>query len=281
MKQPTDHTRTIAVCFALSALASIALAIVYVMGGQPQVEGALLGVSLGGLAIGFVLWGHRLMPQGPYAEEKEPLLDERDERAEAMDDFGEGAERLERRSFLRKMLALAAGALGVAALFPIRSLGSRPGRELYRTEWSAGARMVTIEGELVTADTLEIGGFLTVFPEGHAGSADSQVALLRVTPGSYEEAGGGPGSAPDGYVAFSKICTHAGCPVGLYEPATTSLFCPCHQSEFAVLERAHPVAGPATRPLPQLPLEIDEAGYLVATGDFPEPVGPGFWRRGR
>lgn len=281
MTSRDEHTRAIAISFGCSALASLGLAVTYLLGGQPQVEGVLLGVSLGGLAIGLILWGHRLMPQGPFTEAKEPLLEERGEREGATEDFREGTDRLERRSFLRRMLALAAGALGAAALFPIRSLGSRPGRELYRTAWSAGARMVTLEGELVTVDTLRIGGFLTVFPEGHAGVADSQVALVRVAPGSYEEATGRTGSAPEGYVAFSKICTHAGCPVGLYEPATTSLFCPCHQSEFAVMKAARPVAGPATRPLPQLSLEVDDEGYLVAAGDFSEPVGPGFWGRGR
>lgn len=281
MPSPDEHTRAIAFSFGCSALASLGLAVTYFLGGQPQVEGLLLGVSLGGLAIGLVLWAHRLMPGGPFVEAKEPLLDEVAEREGAADDLREGAEQLERRSFLRRMLGVAAAALGVAALFPIRSLGSRPGRDLYRTAWSAGVRMITMEGELVTVDTLRIGGFLTVFPEGHAGAADSQVALVRVSPGSYEKATGRTGTAPQGYVAFSKICTHAGCPVGLYEPATKSLFCPCHQSQFAVMKAALPITGPATRSLPQLSLDVDEDGYLVATGDFAEPVGPGFWGRGR
>jgi ubiquinol-cytochrome c reductase iron-sulfur subunit len=80
-------------------------------------------------------------------------------------------------------------------------------------------------------------------------------------------------------VAFSKVCTHAGCPVGLYQPSSHELFCPCHQSAFNVLDAAAPTAGPATRPLPQLPLAVDENGFLIASGDYPEPVGPGFWSR--
>ncbi|MGH2811076.1 MAG: ubiquinol-cytochrome c reductase iron-sulfur subunit, partial [Actinomycetota bacterium] len=83
----------------------------------------------------------------------------------------------------------------------------------------------------------------------------------------------------DGFVGFSKICTHAGCPVGLYQAESKELFCPCHQSTFAVLEGAKPTEGPATRPLPQLPVGIDGEGFLVAGGDFEEPVGPGFWNR--
>jgi ubiquinol-cytochrome c reductase iron-sulfur subunit len=278
MRSEPSKTRAIAISFGVSTAASVALAIVYLMGGQPQAEGALLGVSLGGLAVGFVLWGHRLMPKGPFTQNRETSSG-RAERAAAVEDFESGAESLERRGFLRRMLAVALAAIGGAALFPVRSLGSRPGRSLYHTQWTPGARMVTIDDALVRADTLEVGGFITVFPEGHAGSADSQVVLLRLTPGSYEAAGGG--AAPEGYVAFSKICTHAGCPIGLYEPATNSLFCPCHQSVFAVMEAAAPTAGPATRPLPQLPIEVDDNGYLVAIDDFAEPVGPGFWGRGR
>ena len=82
-------------------------------------------------------------------------------------------------------------------------------------------------------------------------------------------------------VAYSKICTHAGCPVGLYQAELGLLLCPCHQSTFDVLEWARPVFGPAARSLPQLPLALDDDGYIIATGDFSGPVGPGFWDRGR
>jgi ubiquinol-cytochrome c reductase iron-sulfur subunit len=124
-----------------------------------------------------------------------------------------------------------------------------------------------------------VNGFLTVFPEDHTDAADAQTVLIRLaeddqTPGPEE-------ATVDGFVAFSKVCTHAGCPVGLYQAATRELFCPCHQSVFAVLEGAEPTAGPATRPLPQLPIGLDENGFLIALGDFPEPIGPGFWNRGR
>ncbi len=85
----------------------------------------------------------------------------------------------------------------------------------------------------------------------------------------------------DGIVAYSKLCTHVGCPVGLYQAQEALLLCPCHQSTFDVLAGAEPIFGPAARPLPQLPLAVDDEGYLVATGDFEAPVGPGFWDRGR
>ncbi len=78
----------------------------------------------------------------------------------------------------------------------------------------------------------------------------------------------------DSLVAYSKVCTHAGCPVALYRQQDNALFCPCHQSTFNPAAGAVPTFGPAARALPQLPLGIDEQGYLVALGDFQEPVGP-------
>ena len=80
-------------------------------------------------------------------------------------------------------------------------------------------------------------------------------------------------------IAYSKICTHVGCPVGLYQADTHELLCPCHQSTFDVLDGARPRFGPATRSLPQLPLAVDGDGFLTAQSDFTEPVGPGFWNR--
>jgi ubiquinol-cytochrome c reductase iron-sulfur subunit len=104
--------------------------------------------------------------------------------------------------------------------------------------------------------------------------------LIRVEPGQLQLAEAAMAGAPDGLVAYSKICTHAGCPLGLYLAATHELRCPCHQSTFDVLDGAKPVYGPAPRPLPQLPIEIAEDGVLIATGDFPAPVGPSFWELG-
>ncbi len=83
----------------------------------------------------------------------------------------------------------------------------------------------------------------------------------------------------DGLVAYSKVCTHAGCPVGLYQSESSLLLCPCHQSTFDVLNGAEPTFGPATRALPQLPIAVDEEGFVIATADYSEPVGPGFWNR--
>ena len=142
-----------------------------------------------------------------------------------------------------------------------------------------GARLVREDGTLVRAGDLEIGSIVTVFPEGFVADAASQTLLLRLRPDSLQAAPDRADWSPQGYVAFSKVCTHAGCPVGLYRQSSYELLCPCHQSTFKVLEQAKPVSGPATRSLPQLPLEIAQDGYLRAQSDYREAVGPGFWDR--
>jgi ubiquinol-cytochrome c reductase iron-sulfur subunit len=118
---------------------------------------------------------------------------------------------------------------------------------------------------------------VTVFPEAHEDAADSQTLLIRLPAGV--SAPGPRDWSVSGVVAFSKICTHAGCPVGLYQAETQELFCPCHQSTFSVPEGAKPTFGPATRPLPQLPIGVNDDGYVIALSDYTEPVGPGFWNR--
>jgi ubiquinol-cytochrome c reductase iron-sulfur subunit len=270
---------SIAMAFGLSTLASLGLFVLYIRGGEPQIEGALIGVALGGLAYGFVMWAKLFMPTGGFVQEREPLPSRPADRESFFEDFFAGEQQLGRRTFLVRMLITALGALGLAALLPIRSLGPKPGRSLFQTAWRNGSRVIREDGTPVLAVDLDLGGVLTVFPENAPGEADSQALLIRVDPADFRVLPGHEGWAPDGLVAYSKICTHAGCPVGLYEQSSGRLFCPCHQSVFDALDGATPTGGPATRPLPQLPLEIDPAGYLRATGDFPEPVGPAFWNR--
>ena len=275
-----SFARAIGGAFALSAAASIGLTVVYALGGQPQIEGALIGASLGGLALGFVWWGTHLLPQGPFVEEREPLTSAPAERLAFTEDFTRLAQETPRRRFLGRMLLVAVGALAAAAVFPIRSLGPGPGRSLFRTAWRRGSKLVTEEGGPVAVGDLPVGGVVTVFAEASVGVADSQTILVRVDPASFRPLPGRETWSPQGYLAYSKICTHAGCPVGLYEQSTNSLFCPCHQSVFDVVDGAKPVAGPATRPLPQLPLEVGPDGLLRAQSDFTEPVGPGYWNEG-
>jgi ubiquinol-cytochrome c reductase iron-sulfur subunit len=138
---------------------------------------------------------------------------------------------------------------------------------------------VTLDGTPVRLEDLAVGGVLTVFPEGFTEPADSQTLLIRLESDEYAPLPGRENWGPMGFVAYSKICTHAGCPVGLYQASNHELLCPCHQSVFDVLEGARPLSGPAERSLPQLPLAIDDDGYLVAQSDYQEPVGPAFWGR--
>ena len=273
------HSTTTVVAFLGSAASSIALTLVYVTGGHPQLEGLFLGLSMGGIAIGLALVAKETLPHGPFEQERDLMPGDTDDRAAAEETFAEGAEPLERRSFLTKLMGLAFGTLGIAALFPIRSLGTRPGRDLFHTPWAEGVKLVTEDGLPVRAETLQVNSVLTVFPQGNTDAADAQTVLIRLP--ADVEAPGPEGASVEGFVGFSKVCTHAGCPVGLYQADSRELFCPCHQSAFSVMEGAAPTNGPATRPLPQLPIGIDEEGYLIALGDFPEPIGPGFWNRGR
>ena len=275
-QQERRAERQISALFLLSSVSAIALAIVYLRGGQPQLEGLFLGIALGGVACGLVIWGNRLLPQGPFVDNRHELSSDEAEVEAAEDDLDQGGS-LTRRKMLVRTLGLAVGGLGLAALFPIRSLGPRPGRSLSHTPWRDGLRLITEDGRLVRAEDVPEEGIVTVFPEGDPGSADGQAVLIRVAPGLLVAKPGREDWTPRDIVAYSKICTHAGCPVGLYQAASHQLLCPCHQSTFDVLHHAKPQIGPAAAPLPQLPLRIDAEGFLVARGDFSDPVGPSFW----
>jgi ubiquinol-cytochrome c reductase iron-sulfur subunit len=265
------------VAFLLAAAAAVGLSVVYIRGGQPQLEGALLAVTFGSIGIGLVTWAKHLMPQGPWAEQREPLPTTDAERRAFAADF-ERAGVIGRRRVLVRLLGLTGVAVAAAAVVPLRSLGPRPSKTSLRTNWRGGKRAVTADGTPVRAADIPDQGLVTVFPEGDAGSADGQTVLLRVNDANFATVAGRESWTPDGLIAFSKVCTHAGCPVGLYTPSNHTLLCPCHQSAFDVLNAARPVTGPAAWPLPQLPLTIDSDGFVASTGDFSAPVGPGWWK---
>jgi ubiquinol-cytochrome c reductase iron-sulfur subunit len=264
--------------FVVAALCLLALAVVYAVGGQPQAEGALLGAGLLAFGAGLVLWAHWLMPRGPFVQERHELASSERER-DALEQTLEHPEGVSRRKLLVGGLLGALGALGVALVFPIRSLGPNPGSTLERTPWRRGVRAITDDGRPVRASEVPTDGLVTVFPDGHPDSADGQVVLMRVRPERLDLPPDRADWAPDGLIAYSKVCTHAGCPVGLFDPRRAQLLCPCHQSAFDVLDGAEPVFGPAARALPQLPIAIDDEGFVVAQSDFHEPVGPSFWNR--
>ena len=268
--------RVVLLAFGLSFLAGIALLGLYVAGGQTQVEGVLLAVCLGGIGVGIVLWAKRLMSAEVLVEERHPIgggLAATEGLTETLTE----EEGFTRRTLLIRALVGAFAGLAAALAIPIFSLGPAPGRSLFQTSWRNGARLASAGGETVRADDLPLGGVLTVFPEGDATDPNAAALLIRVDPALLQLEPDRIAWAPEGVVAYSKVCTHAGCPVGLYRSAQHVLICPCHQSEFDVLTGATPISGPAARPLPQLPIQLQSDGTFVALGDFAEPVGPSFW----
>jgi ubiquinol-cytochrome c reductase iron-sulfur subunit len=274
--------RAPATAFGVAIIAALALAVVYWRGGQPQAEGVLLAVILGGIGAGLAMWAKRFMPHGPFEEERGQIASSDEDVAAFLDDLNHGDEGIARRGFLAKMAAGALAALGLAVLFPIRSLGPRPGRGLKETPYRAGnLRLVNESGGLVRASQLAVDGVITCYPEGFLDDPDSPTLLIHLRPGQNQPKAGREDWAPNDLVGYSKLCSHMGCPVGLYQAQAGLLLCPCHQSTFDVGNHCNPIFGPATRSLPQLPLRIDNEDHIVATGDFSDPVGPGFWDRSR
>jgi ubiquinol-cytochrome c reductase iron-sulfur subunit len=199
---------------------------------------------------------------------------------------------LARRSILKSTLGLAGGALGAVPLVAlvgamIKKPNRGAGQSIFHTYYAKGVPLIYADGRRVSPADLEPGGIATVFPEGHVKESDSPTLLIRLRPGQKIKARTFKGIDQvnyqwGDYVAYSKICTHAGCPASLYEQQTGRLLCPCHQSQFDVFQDAKPVFGPATRSLPKLPLQVEVVGgqqYFVADGDFPEAIGPAFWER--
>jgi len=276
-------TKAPQIAFGITILAGIGLLVVYAAGGQPQLEGLLWFYALGGLGVGIVTGANRYLPQ-EHSEEERHSLASSEEMIEAAKadlrraDLPAGELDEERRTVLR-MLGIAIAALGTAVVFPIRSLGPRPSDDLRKTDFAKGVRLVTVNGAPVKIDQLGVGEVVTTFPEGHTTAADSPTLLIRYDEERFVPAGGRDNWVAEGMVAYSKICTHAACGVGLYENISGLLLCPCHQSTFDVNNAAKPTFGPATRALPQLPIAIDSQGFVVAQSDYPEPVGPGYWDR--
>lgn len=262
--------------FGASTVAGVSLLVLYVAGGQPQLEGILLTICLGGIGAGIVVWGQRLMPSRIRVEKRGPVGGS-PQRIEDLEQALVEEAGFSRRTLLIRALAGTMAGLAAALAIPVFSLGPAPGRALFETAWRNGGRLAVAGGDPIRPEDLPIGGVLTVFPNGDDQDPNAATLLIRVEPELLRLPGERAAWAPDGFVAYSKVCTHAGCPVGLYRSSEHTLICPCHQSEFDVLDGARPISGPAARALPQLPIRLQEDGTFVALADFPEPVGPGFW----
>lgn len=268
-------TRIVVVSFALSMLASAGLIPLYLLSAQNQAEGVLLAIALGGLGVGMVAWSTHILQIPDQVEDRAELRSPEEARTAAdslLDSPG-----ITRRSILLRMLGGAGGILGAALAIPALSLGPHPGEDLFRTRWKPGSRVSDSDGNLIRPDYVELESVTNVYPEGGIDSGDSQAVLVRVDPASFDLSAEQMAWTVNGIIVYSKVCTHAGCPVSLYRSQANELLCPCHQSTFNVLDGGKPIFGPAKRPLPQLPLGVDQEGYLVAKSDFHQPIGPSFW----
>lgn len=250
---------------------------VYWTGGSNEALGRCLAIFFGGLALGLVINARALAVHKEATEPREPMASSPEERTATQMDFRCGKMELQRRGLLKWMTAIGLGTVAAIFVSLLSSIMPDPFSTLYSRVWKKGQRLMTLDGQPVRADSLELGSTTIVFPEDSVGEERSQTVLIRVSPQLLQLPAGRTDWAPQGNLAFSRICTHAGCPVGLYEKTAHLLMCPCHQSTFDVLRAAQPTGGPAARSLPQLPLYVDSDGVLRASGDFTTPPGPGFW----
>lgn len=291
--------RVVASCFVIAFLGALAFTVVYVvlpwqfeLGNSSYtwftpLLGLTMGISLLGFGFGAVLYAKLLIAEEEAVQERHDgrseEIDRQTSAATLVDGFAMTG--LARRSLLQRTVGLSVLAIGALAIVPLGGLIKKPKGEMFRTGWKDGVRLMTSDRRLVRPGDLQAGGIATVFPAVEDGLStqvvsDSVVLLIRLRPG--QEARPRPGQEDYGwedYLAYSKICTHAGCPASLYEQQTGRLLCPCHQSQFDLLQDAKPVFGPAARALPKLAITVDDEGYFVAKSDFNEPIGPSFWER--
>ena len=259
---------------------SVGFVIAFVTGAGNAWLGGSMALALLGVGVALAYWGRDLLPGGVAAEPYPVPAADPDNDTGLANELAGTVEVVTRRRFLTRLLVAALAVFGLSQVVLIAALGPLPGRSLFKTGWSAGKRLVTNDGKQVTRDTLATGTFLTAFPEGGTEAASSQVMLFRLPPGSFRILPGRETWSPEGYIAYSRVCTHAGCSVSQYLDQARVMACPCHQSTFDITNGAQPSFGPAGRPLPQLPLTIDAQGFLVAQSDFTQTVGPGFWDAG-
>jgi ubiquinol-cytochrome c reductase iron-sulfur subunit len=297
--------RIVAACFILAFIAGCGFIAAYVGLGVHTVDktlrsnlalGVSLSVTLGALGLGALLWVRHLMPNVEVVEERHDLRSDPKDRQAFESYFKEGTANSEfvKRPLVRRTLMLGTLPLLAAPIVLLRDLGPLPGTSLRHTVWSPGRRLLVDDTNLpiTPAQFSAPGQSITIVPEGFADNLDAlakaTVTLIKFRPGELNipttYAGqtliGTMNWTVDNIVAYSRICTHVGCPVGLYEQTTHHLLCPCHQSTFDASTGATVIFGPAPRPLPQLPLTVDAQGFLVSKFDFTQPVGPSFWERG-
>lgn len=302
-KEEKKAERLIALFFGLSIAGSVLAAVAYVTfpiipGDMQSVRNNNMFVGLGmaiallGVGIGAVHWAKSLMHGHELVEERHPTRGSDETRDVAVEMFSQAnAESgFTRRSLVRNTLlgALVAAPIPAVVLFRDLAPAKDPIARMKNTMWEPGLRLTRDPSGLpIKASEITIGSVFHAIPEGLADleyhkieeKAKAAVLLVRLPISNLSETPERASWSYQGIVAYSKICTHVGCPVALYEQLTHHLLCPCHQSTFDVANHCEVIFGPAARALPQLPITIDDEGYLIAQSDFTEPVGPSFWER--
>ena len=297
------HARTaekqIAVMFGVSVVGAIIA--IWGFFAFPIVDGDLsatrnnslwmgLGMALSMFGIGFgaVHWAKTLMPDNEVSEMRHQARSTDETRAQALEivKLADGESGFSRRKLIRRTMYGALAFFPIPAIVIFGDLGPVVGDTLKHTMWKSGTRLTKDPtGIPIKASDVTIGSVFHVIPEGLSEmeehkleeKAKAAVLLVRVNPSDLNEDPDKADWSYQGIVAYSKICTHVGCPVALYEQHTHHLLCPCHQSTFDLANHCKVIFGPASRSLPQLPIAVDAEGYLIAQSDFLEPVGPSFW----
>jgi ubiquinol-cytochrome c reductase iron-sulfur subunit len=295
----TDHAnnaaRLVAACFVLAMLAGLGFIACYFIFNDHSVtavqkDNIALGVTMALafllLGAGATIWVRHVMPTVEIEEERHPLRSSEESRQQFAETFKEGAEAsgFVKRPLIRRTLIAATVPVAIAPIVLLRDLGPLPYKSLDFTVWRKGLRLIVYgtNRPITPAEFNTPGSMITVAPEGYQSDYDAMakaaVIIIKFAPGQLQPPTHLNWTVND-IVAYSKICTHVGCPAALYEQTTHHILCPCHQSTFDATRGAKVLFGPATRPLPQLPITTDAQGYLVARSDFTEPVGPSFWER--
>jgi ubiquinol-cytochrome c reductase iron-sulfur subunit len=306
--------RQVAGLFVLSMLCVVLFVVSYFsfdIGGDPSTVlglgsstvalGGTLGLALLFIGIGVIQWARKLMGDHEIVEMRHPAGSSDEDRAATLEALTVGTEEsgIARRPLIRNTLLGALGLVGITPILALRDLGPLPGKALLSTPWGDHPDMrvfVDVLGTPIRPGDLELGSLVNCQPEVlfetdeegeplyegidlQVAKSKASVILVRMEPESIVPGAGRDNWTVDGIVAYSKICSHVGCPISLYERTTHHVLCPCHQSTFDLSDSAKVIFGPAARALPQLPLKLDDEGYLVAQSDFTEPVGPSFWER--
>ncbi|MGI9157092.1 MAG: cytochrome bc1 complex Rieske iron-sulfur subunit, partial [Marmoricola sp.] len=293
--------RQVALMFGLSTVFTLLFCVsyfVFKVGDNPTVVlglgastvalGACLGLALLLIGVGAIQWARKLMGDHEIIEMRHPARSSDEDRTETLAqlDLGATESGIGRRPLIRNTLLGAMGALGLPAIVALRDLGPLPSNKLEHTVWTKGMRVVQdVTGVPIKPSDMVVGQLVNAEPSlFYEKSADGEpkisgtellnqktkaaTIVVRMLPSDITPKKGREDWGVEGILCFSKICTHVGCPISLWEQQTHHLLCLCHQSTFDLADNGRIIFGPAGRNLPQLPITVDTEGYLVARSDF-------------